>query len=944
MLAAPAKSAKRLSSLFSLGSSRPKDDSKPPRSHAASHSQSQSPSPSQSQSPHATAARHGPSASQPALRHSASVQDLHNKTTSTPRNVSAPLPSCEFLPPPALAMVNPSVAAADPLDDSRQRPQSWATNFSRPMSACEPLPTPKPPKTRSWVPGKLRKASDAMPNPAQKMRAWVAGTPQDIPYDVDRLVAGDKVSLSRRQQQQSPPCQPDGLTTHSPQVYELWDDQGDTYVYLFPPSTGRPPSFKVHSAAFAASPALTIMARGADPAALPDRPAARPPQLHLSVPMSPPVSPPHGSLDGSQDGSDGRRSRDYLLDESAQELHLFLPVPFVSDVSGPQPMLHDEDVDMLVLFRNIFAFLVGQSLIATPRCPSVFAIFMEIAGLLERFGFSNLDGSTFGETAISSFACYCDELGLSDVRRSSEKTLQAIVLGERMRYLPLYQEGFSHGVGKLDDIKLCDGSKYALVTKLTQKRMERGYLDLENRLKVAREKLDDFDFPQLFSGFANSNVMNEARLISFKNWKNAYVAFRKHVMSYYRARFGSWPPRANSKKNQFEESGLNRLVLRELYRDFTDLYDMLVDRTSLTTRSSDMNLTGLEGDGVDAQEPSVRALRQLMSEFDRSTPPVAPPIPFDIPLRPTIRSIKRRLDPKKEPKERAKKLSAGEINEILLAGYNHKSMKPTPFLESFTQFERRVGSGKNTDELVDNRCGQWLFMYAVLQSLPMVIVDAPDVKFSDGVEYFLCIPPRGGSPWCKDDPRSGRSWFGVAGGAGVVNLPSDVVANGVEGVYRRSHCWQVASRWADQHQLLSPAMQHHDFAPNHNIHSAGTGTGTASGSGPGTPASPYQPPFIAPPLSSTESNSDRQPTPLLTPGTITPPMFSLPLPHPGFAARAGNRSSIHMGIEALPLPAGVAPMEPLPARPLSHNPNLSFDQILGGMPQQQQQQQQRGRR
>ncbi|WEW54747.1 hypothetical protein PRK78_000172 [Emydomyces testavorans] len=897
MLTAPAKSAKRLSSLFSLGSSKEtKESNSQVKTHSSTRSQSCHPG---------RPVHHVATSSQPTLRHTASVQNFQDSQNLTfaSRNVSAPLPVGDpsrdevLMPPPSLSTVNPDVAVELTSDDGHKRRQSWGGSLpgiGRPRSGSGLRPPGQNTESRlskgkSWVPGRARRGSDAVPDSKPMMRAWIAGTPQEIPYDVDQLVAGERVP-------------------------ELWDEGGDTYVYLFPQNTGRPPSFKIHSSIFAASPALTVIARGSDPATLsslhvPERPS----QLHLSVPVSPPVSPPLGPIDGSQDGSDGRRSRDYLLDESTQELHLFLPVPLNSDVSNDRPVLHDDDVDVLVLFRNAFAFLVGQSLIATPRCPTIFSIFMEVAGLLSRFQFSNLDGSTFGETAISSFACYCDELGLSDVRKSPEKTLQAIILGERMRYTPLYQEGFSHGVGKLDDIKSVDRSKYALVSKVTQKRLERGYLDLENRLKVVREKLEDFDFPQIFSGFANSNVMNEAKIIRFKNWKNAYLSFRKHVMSYYRARFGSWPPKASSKKNCFEESGLNRLVLKELYQDFADLYDMLVDRTSLTTRSLDMAITDLEADGADVQESTSRALRQLMSEFDRSTPPVAPPIPFDIPLQPTIRTIKRRLDPKKEPKERAKKLSSGEVNEILLGAYNHKSMKPTPFLESFTQFERRVGHGKTTDELSDNRCGQWLFLYAVLQSLPMVVVDAPNVKFSEGVEYFLCIPPRGGSPWCKDDPKSGRSWFGVAGGSGVVNLPSDVIANGVEGIYRRSHCWQVAAKWADQQQLLSTVMQ--NVAP----------------ASPVTPASLYQPSsIILPPLSTTESSSDKQPTPLLTPGNITPPMFSLPLPNAGFA-RAGNRSSIHMGLEALPLPAGVMPVDP-PSRPISHNPNLSFDHILKEMP------------
>jgi hypothetical protein len=568
---------------------------------------------------------------------------------------------------------------------------------------------------------------------------------------------------------------------------------------------------------------------------------------------------------------------------------------------------------MLILFRNLFAFLVGQSLVATPQCNSLFCIFVKVSELLARFEFSNLDGSTFGEAVTSTFASYCDELQLTDVRKSREKTLEAIILGERMRFMPLYQEGFIHGVGKLDDIKRLDSQKYTLISPITQQRMERAFIDLGTRLRTVRVKLEDFDFPSLFSGIGSSSVATEAQRVRFKNWKVACMAFRKNTIAYYRAKYGSWPPKASSRKNQFEESGLNRLVLRDLYQDFTDLYDMLVDRKSLTTRSIDVSTSHWEADDTDPQEFISLAMRQIMGEYDRSTPPVQPPIPFDMPLIPDLISIRKKMDPKKEMRERVRKLTSGEINEALVGSYNHTSMKPTSFLEDFTRFERRVGHGKSSDELADNRCGQWLFMYAVLQSLPMVVVDAPEVKSAEGIEYFLCVPPRGGAPWCRDEINGGRSWFGVAGGTGVVHLPADIVAYGVEGVYHRSHCWQMASEWADQHQMLTSVMLDDEQPIRY-------------------------PPPPPPPLSTTGSSSDRQPTPLLTPSTPTQLAISLPLPKDNLSTLGpgmprGNRGSIHLGLEALPLPTGVMPVDP-PSRPfVRHNPHMSFDDILKAVPQ-----------
>jgi len=265
------------------------------------------------------------------------------------------------------------------------------------------------------------------------------------------------------------------------------------------------------------------------------------------------------------------------------------------------------------------------------------------------------------------------------------------------------------------------------------------------------------------------------------------------------------------------------------------------------------------------------------------------------------------MDPKTEAKERQKKLKDADINEILVDSYTHESMKPTPFIESFMQFERRSARGKNVEEIADNRCGQWLFLYAVIQSLPLLVIDAPDIRFTEGVEYFLCVAPRGGAPWVHNDSRTGRSWFGVAGGTGVVNLPSDIITNGVEGVYRRSHCWQVATQWAEKSQVFGSPL---------------TDDTASSLSFPASPA----------PQSSIGSVSDIVQPPLLSPICGSP----LPFKRTGSTSSGtpNNRhSSINLGLEALPLPPGIVPVD-APTTPfVRHNPHMSFDDILKEVPQ-----------
>lgn len=168
----------------------------------------------------------------------------------------------------------------------------------------------------------------------------------------------------------------------------------------------------------------------------------------------------------------------------------------------------------------------------------------------------------------------------------------------------------------------------------------------------------------------------------------------------------------------------------------------------------------------------------------------------------------------------------------------------------------------------------------------MLVVDAPGVRFTEGVEYFLCEVPRSGVPWAREDTTRTRTWFGVGGGAQVVSLPTDIVEHGVEGVFRRSHCWKKAQQWAANDSLLTAAM--HELSVN---------------------ASPLPPP----------------------PGLLDP--------YGGSGDRSRSHSPdrrresvMNLGLEALPLPPGVPP-------PSAHSPQLrpasssdptkTFDAILG---------------
>jgi len=748
--------------------------------------------------------------------------------------------------------------------------------------------------------------------------AWIAGHPQRLPYDVPGLLAGRPMS-------------------------DLWDEQdGNCLVSLFPRgAAGKGPSFRIDSAVLASSPVLTKMAFGdlysSNPNA--DRRQqqmpveARTQALSLTDYSTPPPTPPKTKpcLD-TMSSTSSRASRDALssFSDAAPEIHLYIPVKLASEnpqvpVSQsslskrdpPQPDSALDDLQTLVDIRNFFAFLCGGALVATERKPTWFSIFMSIAGILKTYAFANVDASTYGEVASNSFDNYVEELGLSDVRASREKTIEGIVLGEHMKSVLLYNESFTHAVGKYDDLVKMNSPKFALISPITQNRLVRASMDLEKRVQSVQLTLSHFDFPSLFSGLMNSKVSAERKEgVRFDEWKDACYGMRKWTIAVLQQRYGHWPPKASSKKNDLETSGLNRLVLRDLYHDMTAIYDLLVDRTNLTTRT----VSGIDLAGGQMEDATVRALRAVLSESDRSSPPVKPPIPFDVPRLPDLRAARPDYgtsgDKKKDLKSWAKKLKDDEVVAILRACSNPLEQPDTPFVTAFREMERRAARHATIAKLIDLRLGQWLFMYVVLQSLPMLVCDAPTIKHGKGVEYFLCEPPRSGVPWANPNAGPGaagagsrRTWFSVGGEAGgaVVSLPSDVVEHGVEGIYRRSHCWVMAEKWSEGNPILNEALHEQE---------AMSGGGEVGGM-----ASDGRPLDLPPP----------------TPGLLAPggSRSSSPMGYD----RSKRHSSLGLGLEALPFPVGVTP-DGRPAsaaadgRPQSvHSVDASktFDVILAGL-------------
>lgn len=405
-----------------------------------------------------------------------------------------------------------------------------------------------------------------------------------------------------------------------------------------------------------------------------------------------------------------------------------------------------------------------------------------------------------------SFGFFTEGLAIADVRHSREKTLECLILGERMKSWDLYNEAFAHAVGKYSALRDLNSPLWEQVSAVTRQRLERGHFELLNRQNNVNNRLENFEFPALFSGLANSTT--QYRNIKFGRWKSAFMRMRLFVLGYYKSNFGAWPPKARSKKNPFTESGLNRQVLKILYSDLCALYDLIVDRQSLTPRSMDSDQ--MEENENDAMS----ALRRILTEYDMSSPPVLPPIPYDTPRLPDFRSVKENFHDlsAKDQKKLDSNYQQHEFLLILSKSYDFETLRlKLPFLEDFKQFEEKEAKGKPISEIADLRIGYFLFLYVVIQSLPMLVVDAPGLHYTEGVEYFLCQPPKGQPPWLGDAAEPRKRWYEVSGGAGFVELSEDTIEFSIEGIYHRSHCWVAAKQW--EVGMAGPMAEPGDLLP-----------------------------------------------------------------------------------------------------------------------------------
>jgi hypothetical protein len=250
---------------------------------------------------------------------------------------------------------------------------------------------------------------------------------------------------------------------------------------------------------------------------------------------------------------------------------------------------------------------------------------------------------------------------------------------------------------------------------------------------------------------------------------------------------------------------LTRLVALRLQRDFTALYDHLVDRDvtwehyeERGDRKSKM-VRNPKGSTPFRPDSDNLPMTVMMTSFDDRheylhIPHPYPLLPASMPVQ--YHAMQSILSGRRDKAlEKRTALAYHEASNVTILPPDRGSNE---LLDQFINFEK-------TDQLgevdpVEARKGRWILLYGILQILADIATDTPNMWCKSGVSYFLNTRLKGTPPWKTKHDR------GYPEATRVI-----------------SHCWTVPKTWSVDHTIGSSPLRNHRQIV---ITSGGIGDGT----------------------------------------------------------------------------------------------------------------------
>lgn len=478
--------------------------------------------------------------------------------------------------------------------------------------------------------------------------------------------------------------------------------------------------------------------------------------------------------------------------------------------------------------RNVFAILCHVSLVGL-------SLHQALSDLLERLDQYIPQGQNDNVLTIMS---YLSARGIDDVRNDAETAVGVLAWSEdpKVRWEEAWCETFVHTAGLYGTghgktlIESCTDFKN--LSPITRALLERASLETQLRVQAAEERLASFSFEDMWpASISMASSLSGAVLSSPA--KDTADRLQRFFVDHYRTVFGGrWPPPAPSngtlqdaKGNDADEAiWLTRTVAQALQKDFGGLYDYLVNRDIIwdmsETRSSRKWLMVSEtGNKAFDSDTVDLPMTDILIEFDNRQrvphiPHPYPLVPESIPTPPyspmtgssigspvsasntgSMSFLKRnRTNTESEfsspanthrsaAVERRVQLAYTESTNIYVLG---SDFTQSDLIDAFVKFEKTDRVGEVDPSLA--RRARWVLIYGILQTLATVSVDAPSVRYRDGVSYHLSPQLKGARipPWAKKSKHTGASSHHY-----------------LEAAHERSHCWVAPITWTGSNTSAS---------------------------------------------------------------------------------------------------------------------------------------------
>lgn len=547
---------------------------------------------------------------------------------------------------------------------------------------------------------------------------------------------------------------------------ELWDDNGDTFVYMYMHGsrTKPPPSFRINSRVIEQSGSKIFIDKLFNNAEPEGWPRFYPCDQHSSRSDSS-EDPPEPFDDfrteltltvlRSDSGDDSPRplnvSHKYKA-RAPRGIQHEIYVPWPGSVTGIHSTIWH------ITTRNFFAIMYDASALVGTTLYEAMSILFQRLVLYPDYLDRNI-------SPVAWLTDYVVRHKFDDVRNNPSYAASLLAFSEvhGVHWREGYIEAFVHCVGMLT-MGLQTIPEWNYITPHTKMFLQNANLELEERIHRAQGWLLSFDFTEMWP--TTSAPPSSAR--------GCFDRLRKWLCRYYEHAFLHWPPTN-------DVTWLSRDMVLRLRNDFHGLYDYLVDREIMFDGSEyrpgqKWAITSKSGQAFRADTMEL-PLTDILIGFDERNG--FPHIPHPYPITPT--SMPVQIKPKtpftlKKPlspaemlaQSRRKALSYAEASNVynLRDQYMH-----TDLVSNFIRFEQ--------NDMVDHldpfeaRRGRWVLIYGILQVLATVSVDSPNLRYKEGVQYHLSPQMKGIVPW------------------GERGSPPEEEAD-----HQRSHCWIVPSTWS----------------------------------------------------------------------------------------------------------------------------------------------------